>query len=160
MAIIPIVLGIIAVGVAIAALLTGLTDGKKDADQKFSNKPVGNAEEPCPVDKVALVEFVEVVQRSPEGVVVGAGPASGKLATSATRTEQSGAAYKQFVNLDKDNPVRILLAFNLTPSKRMKEETKTQYVPLWAQTLVWAFFVSLLALMGFSMNRRILVLKF
>jgi hypothetical protein len=67
--------------------------------------PAGSPTASCPVDKkgkVTLVEIVEVVSRSPEGVVTGATAASGKLATTTARSEMNGAAYKQFINLDKD----------------------------------------------------------
>ncbi len=52
--------------------------------------------------KVTLVDLVEVVTRSAEGVVEGAGYSSSKLKTTVTRSDQNGGAYKQFVNLKKD----------------------------------------------------------
>lgn len=52
--------------------------------------------------KVTLVELVEVVTRSAEGVVAGAADSSSKLKTLVTRSDQNGAAYKQFINLKKD----------------------------------------------------------
>ena len=64
--------------------------------------PAGSTEQSCPLQKPHLVEVVEVVARSPLGVVVGAGAASGKLATKTTRTDKNGGLFKQFINLDKD----------------------------------------------------------
>jgi hypothetical protein len=51
---------------------------------------------------VTLVELVEVVTRSAEGVVTGATAASSKLKTTTSRSAIHGSAYKQYVNLDKD----------------------------------------------------------
>jgi hypothetical protein len=57
----------------------------------------------CPLKQPHLVELVEVVTRSKLGVVVGAGAASPKLSTVATRTDKTdGGAFKQYINLDKD----------------------------------------------------------
>lgn len=64
--------------------------------------PAGGTEQTCPLQKPHLVELVEVVARSPLGVVVGAGAASGKLATKTTRSDKNGGNYKQYINLDKD----------------------------------------------------------
>ena len=55
-----------------------------------------------PAEKVVLVELVEVVSRSSEGVVVGAGQASLKLKTTTTRAEKANSEYKQFINIDND----------------------------------------------------------
>ena len=52
--------------------------------------------------KVTLVDLVEVVTRSAEGVVGGAAYSSSKLKTIVTRSDQNGGAYKQFINLKKD----------------------------------------------------------
>jgi hypothetical protein len=102
---------ILAVAAIIAAVVIGavllhkaLSDSRADADQCFGTNPVGSPTATCPLKsgKVALVELVEVVMRTDEGVVTGAAAASGKLKTHANRIEKAGAAYKQYVNLDKD----------------------------------------------------------
>ena len=56
----------------------------------------------CPLKKPHLVELVEVVARSPLGTVIGAGGASGKIATTTTRTDKNGGAWKQYINIGKD----------------------------------------------------------
>jgi len=53
-------------------------------------------------EKVTLVEIVEVVARSPEGVVTGATAESAKMPTKTARTAKNGAAFKQYINIDKD----------------------------------------------------------
>jgi len=74
----------------------------KPSENGASSCPAGSTTQTCPLKKPHLVELIEVVARSPEGTVVGAGAASGKLATKTTRTDKKGAAYKQFINLGKD----------------------------------------------------------
>lgn len=66
--------------------------------------PAGSPAAKCPLEKkkVTLVELVEVVTRGTEGVVTGAGSASGKLSTVCDRAAKNGEAYKQYVNVDKD----------------------------------------------------------
>jgi hypothetical protein len=102
---------IVAIAVVVVALIVGaallykaLSDSRADADQNFGTNPVGCATATCPLKsgKVTLVELVEVLTRGDEGVVTGAGAASGKLKTHASRGDKNGAAYKQYVNLDKD----------------------------------------------------------
>jgi len=106
-AIIPIIAAIlIVVAVAVAAVLLykALSDSRADADKCFGTNPVGSPTAGCPLKegKVTLVELLEVVTRGDEGVVAGAGAASGKLKTHTNRADKNGAAYKQYVNLDKD----------------------------------------------------------
>jgi len=67
-----------------------------------ANSPAGGPAAKCPVTKLTLVELCEVVTRSPEGVVTGAGAASGKLKTTTDRADKNGGLYKQYINIDKD----------------------------------------------------------
>jgi hypothetical protein len=66
--------------------------------------PAGSPAATCPLEKkkITLVELVEVVTRGTEGVVTGAGSASGKLKTATDRSDKNGDAYKQYINIDKD----------------------------------------------------------
>jgi hypothetical protein len=74
----------------------------KPSQNGASDCTPGGVVQTCPLKKPHLVELIEVVARSPLGTVVGAGAASGKLATKTTRTDKNGAAYKQYINLGKD----------------------------------------------------------
>src|SRR5689334_12999383 len=69
-----------------------------------ANAPAGSPSATCPLakKKVTLVELVEVVTRSTEGVVTGAGSASAKLKTMTDRADKSGDTYKQYINIGKD----------------------------------------------------------
>lgn len=97
------IVGIAAVAIAAALLYKALNDARKDADQNFPDKPVGDAKQPCAQKKrIKLVELVEVCERDSEGVVIGPGTASAKKPTLVTRTDKAGADYKQYVNLNQD----------------------------------------------------------
>jgi len=98
-----IILGIAAVAIAATALVLALTSAKKDADTKFSDKPVGDPAQPCSEKKkIKLVELVEVIERDSEGVVEQPGSASAKKPTLVTRADKDGADFKQFINIKQD----------------------------------------------------------
>jgi hypothetical protein len=74
----------------------------KPSQSTASAHAPGSARQPCPAKKVDVVELIEVVERSTVGAVEGAGPAGVKLKTTTTRPDKNLAAYKQFINIDKD----------------------------------------------------------
>jgi hypothetical protein len=80
--------------------------GAKTAAKSKPKTKCSKTEESCPLKqkkKIKLVELVEVVQRGgKEGTVVGAAKASTEIQKLAERTQKSGPAYKQFINLGKD----------------------------------------------------------
>ncbi|MCC6533905.1 MAG: hypothetical protein IT531_15250 [Burkholderiales bacterium] len=74
----------------------------KPSESSAGASAPGCASQTCPAKKIDLVEFVEVVARSPLGTVEGAGKTSSKLKNTTTRSDKNGGEYKQFINIDKD----------------------------------------------------------
>jgi len=92
-------------GVSAGPKDAGLSGSVAHANKNLRNKTLKGAVDPCQKekDKIELVELVEIVKRTDEGVVVGAAPESKKLKKVATRTDKSDdGSYKQYINIDKD----------------------------------------------------------
>ena len=72
---------------------------------KRPSKNTGSAVAHCtppPLEKIKLVELVEVVTQGEEKWVSGVGTSTTKITGSISRTAKDGSDYKQYINLDRD----------------------------------------------------------